>query len=72
VSRTIPNVSDNDRPVVENELSADFNCVYKISEGSGMWTVIGTNLNLGVNDQFRGFIIAAAGARRLTLPASPR
>ncbi len=60
MSQTIPHVTDNDRPAVENELSADFNCVYKISEGSGMWTVIGTNLNLGVNDQFRDFIIAAA------------
>jgi hypothetical protein len=60
VARTIPHVSDNDRPVIDNQLSADFDCVYKISEGPGMWTIIGTNLNLGVNDEFRDFIIAAA------------
>ena len=58
--RTVPHVSENDRAVVENELGADFNCIYKISEGPGVWTVIGTNLDLGVNDQFRALIIAAA------------
>ena len=61
MSRIIQHVPIADVPEAEGDLSADFDCVYKVSEGGGRWTVIATNLALGSNEEFRQPLVQAAG-----------